>query len=123
MKLRTLLFLVGLSILLTGVFFACASSGPAPIGKATGTATGTAAGFEGDVTVTLTMVNGFITDAVVKGDQESPTIGGPAILRAPAIIKKNNAAPVDVIASASITSAAIREATQAAIDKIVAGSK
>ena len=124
MKLRTVLFLIGISVLVAGIFFACASSTPAvvPIGNATGTATGTAAGFGGEITVTVTLVDGIITDVVVTGDGESPTIGGPAILRAPNLIKRYNSAQFDAVSGATITCMAVSEATQAAIDKIVSGN-
>lgn len=42
------------------------------------TFTGTAKGFGGDVSVTITVEDGRITDAVVTGDNETPSIGGQA---------------------------------------------
>ena len=121
MKLRTSLFLLGLCILLAGVFFACASAPAVPIGNATGTATEAAPGFHGDVIVTITIANGIITDVVIKGDGESPTIGGPAMLKATNAIKKYNSADIDIISGATITTMAVKQAAQAAINKIVAG--
>jgi fumarate reductase flavoprotein subunit len=116
------LFLAVMCALLLGVVLGCASAQVAPIGNATGTATATAAGFGGDVTVTITMANGFITDVVAKGDAESSTVGGPALLRLPNSIKKYNTAKVDSISGATITSMAVSAAAQEAIDKIVAGN-
>jgi len=123
MKMRTLFF-VGMCALLAGVVLCCASSGGSgsPIGNATGTASATSAGFGGDVSVTVTMANGFITEVVAKGDAESSTVGGPALLKLPNLIKKYNTAQVDAIAGATITSMAVKAATQEAIDKIVAGN-
>lgn len=43
------------------------------------TFTGTAKGFGGDVSVTITVEDGRITDAVVTGDNETPSIGGQAV--------------------------------------------
>jgi fumarate reductase flavoprotein subunit len=107
------------------VLAGCASTGgsvAAPIGNATGTASATTAGFGGDITVTITMADGYITDVQIVGDAETPTVGSVAITRAPRIIKKNNSGLLDVISGASITSAAISTAAQEAIDKIVAGN-
>jgi len=122
MKIQNFL-LLGLCALLAGVVFSCASGGgsAAPIGNATGTATGTAAGFGGDVTVTVTMANGIITEVTAKGDAESPTVGGPALTRIPNSIKKYNSTKVDSISGATVTCIAITSAAQQAIDKIVAG--
>lgn len=122
MKIQTL-FLAGMCALLLGAILGCASGGgaAAPIGTATGTATGTAPGFGGDIVVTVTMANGFITEVVAKGDAESATVGGPALLRLPNSMKKYNSAQVDSISGATITCVAICAAAQEAIDKIVAG--
>ena len=43
------------------------------------TFTGTAKGFGGDVSVTITVEDGKITDALVTGDNETPSIGGQAV--------------------------------------------
>jgi fumarate reductase flavoprotein subunit len=120
MKTRTVLVLLALALVLAG----CATGGgsAAPIGNATGTAEATAAGFGGDVTVAVTMADGFITDVKVTGDRETPTVGGVALTRAPGIIKKNNSAAIDTISGATVTTSAISTAAQAAIDKIVSGN-
>ncbi|MDR3145643.1 MAG: FMN-binding protein [Treponema sp.] len=116
-----------LALVLAGIN-GCASTGgtastggAAPIGKATGTASATAFGFVGDVTVTITMADGYITDVQVIGNDETPGVGSIAIEEAPALIKKKNSGALDAISGASITSAAISTAAQEAIDKIVAG--
>ena len=46
--------------------------------------TGTAKGFGGDVTVTLTVVDGVITDAKAEGANETPGVGTPAMEQLPA---------------------------------------
>ena len=128
MFMRKSLFFAGLlAALIMAVLIACASSGSAagstaaPIGNATGTATGTAQGFGGEIVVTITMANGFITDVVVVGDAETPSVGSVAVMRAPGIIKRNNSPDLDAISGSSITASAISEAAKAAIDKIAAG--
>ena len=123
MKIRASFYLLGAALLMA-VILACATGGAAqPIGNATGTATATAPGFGGDVTVTITMEEGFITEITAEGPGESATIGGPALLRLPPRIKRYNSAQVDATSGSSITSFAIREAAQKAIDEIVAGQE
>jgi fumarate reductase flavoprotein subunit len=129
MKMRTsILISLVLAVLFTVVAAGCASTGggsaaaAAPIGNASGAAEATAPGFGGDVTVAVTMADGYITDVKITGDMETPTIGGIALTRAPGIIKKNNSAVFDAISGATVTSGAISTAAQAAIDKIVAGN-
>jgi fumarate reductase flavoprotein subunit len=115
MKVRTVVVFAALLAVLAG----CASTPQAvPIGNATGSAEATAPGFGGDITVSITMADGFITDVKIVGDMETPTIGGLAITRAPGIIKRNNSAAIDSISGASVTTSAISAAAQAAIDKI-----
>ena len=121
---KSILFSGFVAILIVAALIGCASTGSggaAPIGKATGKATATSQGFGGEVVVTITMADGFITDVVVVGDKETPSVGSVAVMRAPGIIKKNNSADLDAISGSSITAGAISEAAQAAIDKIVAG--
>ena len=121
MKNRTLLVLA-ICALAAMALVGCGSAPVAAIGNATGTESGSAQGFGGEVTVTVTMANGFITEVVCKGDAESPTIGGPVLLRAPGQIIRYNSAQFDSISGATVTSMAVAEAAQAAIDKIVAGA-
>jgi fumarate reductase flavoprotein subunit len=121
MKLYTSIVILGiLALVLAG----CASTGgavaSAPANNASGTASATAAGFGGDITVTITMADGRITDVQVTGDGETPTVGGVALTRAPRVIKKNNSGQFDAISGATITSNAISAAAQEAIDKITA---
>jgi fumarate reductase flavoprotein subunit len=126
MNRKTLLISGILAALLLAGLIGCASTGgggsAAPIGNATGSASGTAAGFGGDITVTVTMADGFITEVKIDGPSETPTVGGIAITRAPGIIKKNNSAQFDAVSGASVTSTGISAAAQAAIDKIKAGN-
>ena len=121
MKVRNLVLFTVLMLALA-IFIGCASSGGGdvtPIGNATGTATAKSQGFSSEISVTITMANGIITDVVVTGD-ETPSIGDVAIMRAPGMIKRSNSADLDAISGSSFTTAAISEAAQAAIDEIVA---
>jgi fumarate reductase flavoprotein subunit len=123
------IFVFGILALVLAGLIGCASTGGGsssssvpPIGNATGTASATTLGFGGDITVTITMADGYITDVEVIGNDETPSVGSVAITRAPNLIKKNNSGVLDAISGASITTAAISTAAQEAIDKIVAGS-
>ena len=87
-------------------------------GNFTGVVEGTAMGYGGVITVTLTLDNGKIVNAVVKGPSETAGIGSVAVKNAPAIIIKKNSVELDTISGASVTTAGIVEAGKAALDKI-----
>jgi fumarate reductase flavoprotein subunit len=127
MKLCKSISVLGILAIVLAGLAGCASTGgsssaAAPIGNATGTASATMLGFGGDITVTITMADGYITDVQVVGNDETPEVGSVAVTRAPQLIKKNNSGVLDAISGASITTAAISAAAQEAIDQIVAGS-
>lgn len=86
-----------------------------------GSATATAQGKGGDVEVTVTVESGKITAVDIKGDNETPTIGGVAIDEMPQQIIDAQGFDVEGVAGATLTSDAIREAGQAAYDEIMAG--
>ena len=79
------------------------------------TTTGTAKGFGGDVTVTLTVENGVITDAKAEGADETPGVGTPALDNLPAAMVAGNTVNVDVVGGATFTSNAVIEAAKAAL--------
>ncbi len=79
------------------------------------TFTGTAKGFGGDVTVTLTIDNGVITDAKAEGADETPGVGTPALDNLPAAMVAGNTVNVDVVGGATFTSNAVIEAAKAAL--------
>ena len=79
------------------------------------TVTGTAKGFGGDVTVTLTLTDGVITDAKAEGADETPGVGTPALEQLPAAIVAGNTVNVDVVAGATYTSNGVIEAAKAAL--------
>jgi fumarate reductase flavoprotein subunit len=129
MKLRSLLFVLGITAFIVTGFSGCASTGSVSadssavsLGDASGTASATAQGFGGSVTVAITISGGYITDVKVTGDNETPTVGGVAIARAPGIIKRNNSGALDAISGATITTNAFSTAAQEAINKIVSGN-
>jgi iron complex transport system substrate-binding protein len=86
-----------------------------------GPETGRAWGMHSWVEVTISVLDGKITQADVTG-HETEGVGQPVIERAGSQILQKNSVKIDVIASATITSKAIIEAGQQAIDKIIANN-
>lgn len=78
-----------------------------PATKQETTYTATHKGFGGDVTVNVTIVDGVITNISAKGDNETPEIGGKALVELPQRIVSANSTNVDIIAGATFTSKAI----------------
>jgi len=79
------------------------------------TGEGTAKGFMGDVTVTLTLVDGVITEAKAVGADETPAIAGPALEQLPAAMVAGNTVNVDAFSGATFTSNGILEAAKLAL--------
>ena len=77
--------------------------------------TGTAKGMGGDVTVTLTLEDGKITGCTAEGKDETPGIGTLALEQLPGQIAETGSIAVDGVATATITSDAIKEAAAAAL--------
>ena len=90
------------------------ASSTAASGGVSGEFTGTAQGM-GDVTVTVTLTDGAITDCVITGDGETEGIGSVVIENAPEEIVSGNKGAIDVVAGATITSNAVNEALAAAL--------
>ena len=80
-----------------------------------GTTKGTAKGM-GDITVTLTLKDGKITECSVDGAGETEGIGTNAIDQLPGEIVKENKISVDGVTGATITSDAIKDAAKAALE-------
>ena len=91
------------------------ASSTAASGGVSGEFTGTAQGMGGDVTVTVTLTDGAITDCVITGDGETEGIGSVVIENAPEEIVSGNKGAIDVVAGATITSNAVNEALAAAL--------
>lgn len=79
------------------------------------TGTGTAKGFAGDVTVTVTLTDGVITDVKAEGPNETDGIGSKAIESLPAAMVAGNTWNVDTMSGATLTSNGLIEATKAAL--------
>lgn len=108
MKKRFLALLLAATMVLTAVPAAFAEG-------VSGTFEGTAKGFGGDVTVTLTLTDGVITDAQAAGPDETQGIGSKAIESLPAEIVANNSIAVDGVSGATFSSNAVKEAAEAAL--------
>jgi uncharacterized protein with FMN-binding domain len=114
------------------------SSGPHPIeGNPSGTDSATgdgyartpdylahgALGYGRQITVTVTLEEGYIENVVIDGPDESTDYGQVIIQKAPAVIKAKNTfdvniKDVDAVSIATSTLKGIKEAGNAAIDKI-----
>lgn len=101
------------------------SNAPAEKESSVKTITKTGKGFGGDVTVTVTLTDGKITDVKAEGENETDGIGSLAIEELPKLIVDANSADIDGISGATFTSDAIKNAVQAALNEangVVAGS-
>ena len=87
-----------------------------------GTYTASADGFGGPVEVTVEVgKNGGITDITIKGDGETPDIGGAAIPELKKLALAAQSADIDVVTGASLTSGAFKTALSDAL--VQAGGK
>ena len=102
---------VGVSLLGYG----CGSKPASTAGGVSGDFIGTAKGMGGDVTVTLTLEDGKITDCIAEGKDETPGIGTLALEQLPTQIAETGSIAVDGVSTATITSNAIKEAAAAAL--------
>ena len=75
----------------------------------------TAVGFGGDVTVTLTIDGDKLSNVVIEGANETPSIGGEAMKKLMTAMMENNSVAVDVMAGATVTSNAILTAASDAL--------
>ena len=119
MKTRIVAILLALALALTLV--ACggaADNGDNGAETAGQTVTGTAAGLFGDVTVTLTVEDGKVTNAVIEGKDETPEYGGEAMKAMAAAMIESGSIEVDVYAGATMTSNGVLEAAKAAMDQV-----
>lgn len=76
---------------------------------------GTGKGFGGDVTVTLTVENGVITDCAIEGADETPSIGGAAMEELAAQVVAANGPDIDGVSGATYTSDGVKAAVKAAL--------
>lgn len=79
---------------------------------------GAGKGMGGDVKVTVTVKDGKITDVTVGEHQETPGISDAAIEKVPQEIIDKQSTEVDVVAGATLTSDAIKEAVKNALEGV-----
>jgi len=82
-----------------------------------GSFSATARGFNGDVTVTLTIGNGTLVDAAAVGEDETPAVGGRALELMPGNMVAGNTVDVDIVSGATYTSKAILAAAADALSR------
>lgn len=75
----------------------------------------TGKGYGGDITVTLEVADGKITNVEIVGDKETAGVGSKAVEEMPAMIKEANTYEVDSVSGATITSTAIKKVTKEAM--------
>jgi len=110
MKNRIAAIVMALMMLVASVAY-----GEAVPAAVSGEFTGTAKGFGGDVTATVTLTDGVITNVTAEGASETQGIGSVAIEKLPAQIAATGSIAVDAVATATVTSNAIIEAVKAAL--------
>ena len=79
---------------------------------------GIAKGFGGEVKVVVTVEDGKITAVTATGENETPGIGTKALEELPAKIVEAGSTEVDVVATATVTSNAIKAAVNNALDPV-----
>ena len=82
--------------------------------------TGTSQGFGGEVTVTLTLTDGVITQASASGASETPGVGSVAVETFPSLMVEGNTINIDTITGATFSSEGLRKAAENAL--IAAGA-
>ena len=85
------------------------------LAQGTETKQGTGKGFGGDVTVTLTVGDGVITDCAIEAAGETPSIGGVALEALAAQVIAANGPDIDGVSGATYTSDGVRAAVKAAL--------
>ena len=80
-----------------------------------GSNSGSAAGFGGDVTVSFDVTGGVVSNFAVVGDGETPEIGGAAAESIAEAINTQQDLNFDAVSGATVTSGAIRDAIDAAL--------
>lgn len=82
-----------------------------------GTYTGEANGYGGKVSVTITVDASSITDVTIEGADETPTIGGAALEELAGQLKEAQSWEIDGVTGATMTSTAVKTATQSALNQ------
>jgi len=100
--------------ILTLSSFSCLTHKAEPV-YAPGEYSARSQGFGGPIDATVTVDGKRITKVVLKGDDETPEVGGKALQKLADAIQKSGNASVDVISGATYTSKAAIEAVTAAL--------
>ncbi|MBR1561027.1 MAG: FAD-binding protein [Clostridia bacterium] len=88
----------------------------AAFAEAGNTWSATEQGFGGEVTVTLTIEDGVLTDVAIDGPNETPGVGQMAVELMPGMMVNANSVEVDVVSGCTISSTAILTAAKAALE-------
>ncbi|MGB4440079.1 MAG: FMN-binding protein [Sedimentibacter sp.] len=78
--------------------------------------TGTAQGYGGEVTVTVTVDGDDVVSVEAVGEKETEGVGSNAIDELPGKIEEADSTDVDAVAGATVTSNAIKEAVDKALE-------
>ncbi len=118
-----------LSVLLTLCMMASLCAGSSLLSAAEedsyepGTYSGSAIGFDGTVSVTITVDENSITDVETVGDDETPEVGGAALDELAQQILDAQSADIDGVSGATFTSDGIKAAAEAAIAVAQSGAQ
>ncbi len=93
----------------------------ADVNYAPGTYEGSAKGFGGDVTATVVIGDAGIESVELKGDGETPELGGEALKKLGPAFVEAGYADVDAVAGCTVSSQAAMKAVQAALDQAAGG--
>ena len=122
------------AVALLAVLFSCGTggggraAGPAgPILNAagapvSGTATGTAPGYSSEVAVTITIVDGIITEAIFDLSGETQAFVASILRSGPGEIVGSNRPEIDVVVGSTLSAEAVNVAAKAAVNAIIAAS-
>jgi len=88
-----------------------------PAAGGDGTYTGTGMGFGGEITATVTVVGGKVTACTLKGDKETPAIGGAALEKLQAQVIAAGSADIDGVSGATMTTGGVKAAVADAMSK------
>lgn len=103
---------IALSALLVG----CSSSSEAATSSSSNTYTGSAEGKNGTVTVEVVYEDDTIKSVTVTEQEETEGIADPALEQIPEAIVEANSTDVEAVSGATVTSEAIKEAVNAALE-------
>ena len=91
-------------------------SGFSAMAEAGNVFTASAQGFGGDITVSLTIEDGKLTDVVVEGPNETQGVGSNAVDMMPGMMLKANSVEVDTVTGCTISSTAILTAAKEGLE-------